>query len=181
MKKVSSMTLEIFPHVYLQTASWDAIEKGEKLVEGSTYSFLTSIVFTAFALEAYINEMIKEKFPDTWENLERKSSHEKLSKLCKLESFELNYREKPFSIFQEIRDFRNSIAHSKPERYNGNVEFNERGIPILPDWSLLEKCTSETAIRYYDETEKLIKLLQKELNIKTISLISPVRSSAWRV
>jgi hypothetical protein len=180
-KKASGLIHEIFPHIYLLSTGWDALEKGEKSEEGSVYSFLTAMIFTAFAIEAYLNEVSEEKFPNNWKDIERKSSHNKLLKLCQLENYEIDLKKRPFNRFKEIFDFRNSVAHAKkPEKYERDeIEFNERGIPKLPNWEVLENCNFQNAKEYLDDTEEMIAIPQQELKVETVSNFSGTRSSWW--
>ncbi len=181
-KKASGLIREIFPHAYFLNASWDALEKGKRFKEGSSYSFLASMLFTAFALEAYLFEVGEEKLFDDWKAIEYgKSPGEKLQLLCDSGKYQLDLSKRPFQTFTEIFKFRNHAVHAKPEKIEKDiVDLDERGRPKLPKSKWLEKCNLQNATRYYEDTDKMVITLHQELKVEAVSLISPERTTWWR-
>lgn len=181
VKKAGNLIREIFPHVYLLSAGWDAVEKGEQIEEGSAYSFLACMLFTAFALEAYLNEVGNEKV-DCWKEIERyKSPKDKLSLLCKLENYKPDLSKRPFQTFINAFKFRDLVVHAKPEKIERKeIKFAESGRPILPDSQWLERCTVTNAKIYIEDAEQIVKLLHQELDVKTIPFLSAERTTWWR-
>jgi hypothetical protein len=178
-KKAYVSVQEIFPHSYLLTGSRHELEQGENALEGGTYNFLASILFTAFALEAYLNAVGSEKIT-CWEEIERyKKTEEKLRLLCKSENYKLSLGTPPFNSFKKIFELRNKIAHSKPMKISGKtVELDERNLPKLSKW--MEECTLENATKYLDDASAMIEILHRELKVEGFGRFG-AGTASWRV
>jgi hypothetical protein len=96
--------------------SYCLLQAGKENPLGSDHQFRASLVFTAFALEAYLNHIGGLEFK-SWESLERKLSPEnKLTLLCEHLGIVTDFSRRPWQTVGEILGFRNALAHgrSKP-------------------------------------------------------------------
>jgi hypothetical protein len=112
-------------HTYseLWHASRCVLESGLEQPKGSTWQFLSSIVLTAFTLEAYLNHVGARTF-DCWKHLDRLSPLSKLELLCETlgVKFEDGPGARPLQTVAKLLDFRNTIAHGRSEEIKGKPE-----------------------------------------------------------
>jgi hypothetical protein len=88
-------------------------------LKGSNWQFLSSILLTAFAFEAYLNHIGPHAFT-CWCEYERYAPLQKLDLLCiKLEVSCLKC-ERPIQTIKKLFDFRNTMAHGQSETLKPN-------------------------------------------------------------
>lgn len=87
---------------------------GNENSKGSYHQFLGSIVFRAFALEAFLNHVGEELFA-SWRDLERLSPKGKLNVIAEKVGLVPNYGAMPWQIEPKLTAIRNKIAHGKNE------------------------------------------------------------------
>jgi hypothetical protein len=151
---------------------WDASEcvlaAGMKQPHGSSSQFLSSIVLTAFAFEAYLNH-VGPQVLSCWGGLERRlSPNSKLQLLCETLKVSLpgTTRKRPRKTICELFKFRNTLAHGRSKTITlqpKSVDVDELGAyradRLLSDWEqLIEDC--EFAKRAREDVEAVLKLLQ---------------------
>lgn len=91
------------------------LENGKCDVRGSYYQFLGSLVFSAFAFEAFLNH-IGENLFSSWPELERKLSHRaKLALIAERLNFAVDYGRQPWQTVPKLFGFRDKVAHGKNE------------------------------------------------------------------
>lgn len=158
-------------HTYseLWHASHCVLESGLEQPKGSTWQFLSSIVLTAFAFEAYLNH-VGPKTIECWEHLDRLPPWSKFELLC--ETLEVKFPEgsgvRPLQTIAKLLDFRNTIAHgrsveikSKPkvrladDRLDAYLEQQP-----LTDWERLIQ-NSDFAQRAREDVEAVLTKLQE--------------------
>jgi len=112
-------------HTYMELwhASECVLEDGERERPGSSFQFLSSIVLTAFALEAYLNH-VGPRVLSSWDGLERSSSPlSKLDLLCEVLKVQLPGKDRrPLQTITELFKFRNTLAHGRTEVLEPDAE-----------------------------------------------------------
>ncbi len=78
------------------------------------------VVFTAFAIESYINTIGYENI-SSWNEYERKPWRKKLKLIHEYSGAVLNWEEEPFVFANDVFNVRDKFAHGKPERVLGPV------------------------------------------------------------
>lgn len=82
--------------------------------KGSFHKYLASILFRAFALEAFLNHLGEEQFK-CWADLERLSPKAKLNIIAENAGVEPKYGSMPWQIVPKLIAIRNKVAHGKNE------------------------------------------------------------------
>jgi hypothetical protein len=146
------------------------LEAGQQRATASTHQFRASLVFRAFALEAFLNWLGPQLIPH-WNYLERLKPREKLDLLNDLIHVTPDYGSRPWQIVKELFAFRNYLAHGKPESLNADTmeDLNEvldwkLGQTILAVWELF--CTEENAVSAREDVEKIADLLYERADVK---------------
>jgi len=98
------------------------------------------VVFAAFAIEAYLNSIGARKIT-FWDELERLPWKKKVEILHKQAGSKPDWGKEPLQFAKEVFEFRDKLAHGKPERVLGPVfnDANEAGRlqdlgKLRPDW-----------------------------------------------
>ncbi|MCF8151648.1 MAG: hypothetical protein K9K30_14105 [Burkholderiaceae bacterium] len=97
-------------------AASNLLRLARSVEEGSFYWSMASIVFSAFAYEAFLN-MIGQKVLTTaeWKKIDRASCKEKHQLLLKKLELTSDLSSEPESTLVELFEFRNRIAHGREE------------------------------------------------------------------
>jgi len=90
------------------------LRAGQQHPRGSAHQFRASLVFRAFALEAFLNWMGQHLIAH-WNYLERLKPIEKLTLVAGLTHVSIDYGARPWQIVRELFAFRNYLAHGKQE------------------------------------------------------------------
>jgi hypothetical protein len=134
---------------------------------GASWQFLSSIVLTAFAFEAYLNH-VGAQVLSRWASLERRSPYSKLQLLCEALKVSLpgTKDERPLQTVSQLIGFRNTLAHGHTETINPEpkkVDIDEleahRAERLLSNWEQLIE-TSDFAKRARTDVEVVLKLIQ---------------------
>lgn len=171
-KRIALVTKEreVRVHAELWYTANFLLEAGQRELEGATHQFRASLVFRAFALEAFLNWIGKQLIPH-WEYLERLSPRQKLDLLLDLVSVQPNFGERPWQIIKELFGFRNDIAHGKPENIRSEAEEKVDGLLdsklgefIRTDWEKF--CTEANAVRAMEDVLEIVTIVYEKANLK---------------
>src|SRR4051812_7290281 len=145
------------------------LKAGQKDRKGSTHQFRASLAFRAFALEALLNWIGQQLIPH-WRYLQRLSPKEKLDLLTDLIKVMPDYGSRPWQVVKQLFDFRNDIAHGKPQKLTSETiedldEFLDRklGVTIQTEWERF--CSEENAIRAMEDVEEIANILYEKADI----------------
>lgn len=143
-------------------ASYVMLEITSEITEGQYYTIMSSILFSAFSFEAYLNHLGSKRIP-FWDEIESIRVLDKYNVLAKQFSINPDYGRKPYQILKELFKFRNSLAHGKSKilTYSAVVDATVNVHDYEPHEHWEEFCTLENAKLVRVEIEKLIT----ELNI----------------
>ena len=156
---------DVRTHAELWHTSNCLLNAGQKEATGSTHQFRGSLVFRAFALEAFLN-WLGHRLMAHWKYLERLKPREKLDLLTDLTHVTTDYGSRPWQIVKDLFDFRNDIAHGKPENLTSETfedldDFldGKLGEHIQTDWEQFG--TEENAVKAKEDVEKIATVLYK--------------------
>lgn len=115
-KAVVSKKRVVHTYAELWHASGCVLAAGLRDERGSSWQFLSSIVLTAFAFEAYLNH-VGSSVLRTWDELERLPPLAKFNLLCELlgVTFPKGKSSRPLQTVIELLAFRSAIAHGRSE------------------------------------------------------------------
>jgi len=154
----------IYTYVYLNIAADWAFEQAEGTEEGRFYNCMSSIILSAFCIEAYLNHIGSKLLP-YWDEEFRKglSIRNKLKIICHHLNLAPDYLRRPFQSFRHIVKYRNLLAHAISEKTSENgiqmVRDDERAKYPETWW---EKHTNlQTAKRWLADTESIITEIHK--------------------
>ena len=156
--------------VHMYSELWHAsdcvLKLGLKEREGSTWQFLSSIVLTAFAFEAYLNH-VGPKTIEGWERIDRRQYRLKFGCLRKalLVEFEGGFGKRPLKTIAELFKFRDTMAHGRSDNVSkfttqladGSLEAFLWQQP-LTEWEELIKSSEFANLAREDVHAVLIKL-----------------------
>ena len=174
------------PSPWLIRTARNAAEKASSTKEGSFFESLTAILFSAFALEAYLNESLSRLLNrHTYEAVERLSFKKKIAFLRTELGLPNNWGEAPLKRLSSLVNIRNNWVHGKPEILTIDV--------ILPSGESLSSehidsdmetvCTPKEALAYVSSVEAFCdecfnsnpeKLSQLGMHAATVTIGSPV-------
>jgi transcription-repair coupling factor (superfamily II helicase) len=106
---------EIRTYAYLYMASRDALDTATQTEEGQFYKIITSLVFSAFTLEAYINHIGEERI-EIWEEIESVKTLSKLKIIYNNLGLQYDNSQRPIQTVIELFKFRNLMAHGRTEK-----------------------------------------------------------------
>ena len=118
--------------------------------EGSSHCRVSAVLFSAFAVEAYLNHIGEDQLP-FWEFVERKLSwSDKLRLIGSQFGLNIEDGKRPFQTVKKVFAFRDKLAHGKT--HHGKIDTRKRGEPPMdPEW--LSEFTSDAAVkRALDDT-----------------------------
>jgi hypothetical protein len=129
--------------------------------EGCYFSWLGSLLLSAFAFEGYLNYLGRKLFP-SWDSFERSLGPEAKTRLL-ADKIKLRLEEdkQPFQTIKALITFRNNVAHLKPdelkEEYQTETIDFKAFEPIKSD---VEKfCNEANARRGIEDVERMMQLL----------------------
>lgn len=147
-------------------------DQGATKPEGSSYQFMTSLIFSAFTLEAYLNHVGMQLFK-CWSYIERKLSPEqKLHLIAEKLEIEVDKGKRPFQTIIELMHYRNALAHGKPETLSEEDIVQEKKAreilfnPLEPKWQ--EKCDHKNAKRAIEDVDEVLHLIHESAGLNDI-------------
>lgn len=150
----------VVPYVYLFKAAQFALERAESGKDNPFFDCMSTILFSAFSMEAYLNHIGRAYFLKWEENFECLKPKAKLGLISQERMrASVDFSCRPFQSFNELFNFRNKLAHGKTEKVSlvSHQEITEYPLQPFTKWEKL--CTLETTKRLYDDTQKMIRIL----------------------
>ena len=159
-----SSTRDIYTYVYLYHAANFSMEQAVASEEGRLYNCMSSIILSAFCIEAYLNHIGRELLP-YWDDdiIKDISPSNKLKIICHHLDLQVDFSHRPFQAFKSVFKFRNLMAHGKSatlsEKRIQNVRDGER--PKFPEIWWEKQCQLGTAKQLLTDTESMIVKIHK--------------------
>jgi hypothetical protein len=152
----------VFTFAFLSGAAYHAISDGKARREGSFFEWMTAAVFSAFALEAYLNHLGPQRFK-CWEELERLSLEAKLSLILEDLGKHPSFSRRPFQTIKVLLRLRNALAHGRTELVEEetiqHLLAGER--PRYPAATWEKLCTERDAARFHEDSVAVIQQLDE--------------------
>ena len=148
-----------FTYKYLHDFALFSIDQAQQFEgedESKLYFYVSSILFSACCIEAYLNHVGKQLFP-FWDDLERGlDTKGKLQLIAHHENVKapLDFSRAPDQSLYTLRKIRNSIVHSKTRERSTTRHVGESTPTLMPEWE--EACTQENARRLLDDVKDII-------------------------
>jgi len=152
------------------SASYVILEKAKEAPAESRYQLMASLIFTAFALEAFLNHIGQNIFK-CWEELEKLSPSGKLNLIAEKLEIEKDDGKRPFQTVIELFRFRNEVAHGKTVYLK-----SEEQIIVVDDkleqhmqeslqtpWQ--QYCNLKNAERAREDVEEICRIIHKTSGI----------------
>src|SRR5262249_49163540 len=146
LKARIEQTREVRTYAELWEASAVVFKAGLQKGTVPRWQFLSSILLTAFAFEAYLNH-VEPKVVKGWKKLEKKrlSPKVKLDLICEVLEIELPKR--PRQTIKKLIKFRNTLAHGRSGELEAPTQFvpvtdidqHFKQNPLRTDWQMLIK------------------------------------------
>ncbi len=134
--------------------------------EGRFYDYMASIVFSAFAMESFMN-YLGAKFFANWSAKERKLSRDKRQrKIYDYLNFKPDKAKRPYSTIEEIFVFRDSLAHAQRIVLCDTPESTQEDLKT--DWE--KYCTKENAAKAKKDIVNVMDELNKLAGFGDFSL-----------
>ena len=148
----------ILTYSYLNEAADFSLEQAIASEEGSFYNCLSSIVMSAFCLEAYVNHVGMDRFED-WD--EWAPPLNKLRRVAEDLDITVHYGRKPFQSIKLTNQFRNWMAHGRTDvlQFSYTERRPSRGKVEHPGARWQEMCTEKNAKRFLEDLEEVVCLI----------------------
>lgn len=144
---------------YLHSAADWALKQAEGTEEGRFFNCMSSIILSAFCIEAYLNHIGSELLPYWDEDIKKGLSiKNKLTIICHHLNFAPDYSRPPFHSFKDIIKYRNLMAHAITEKvtYKGTQTVRDYEKVQLPETWWEKHTNLKDAKRWLDDTESMI-------------------------
>jgi hypothetical protein len=106
---------------YLKRRIDERSKKGDR--DGIGLDIMACLTIIAFSFEAQMN-FLGFKLIQKWE--ERKPYLYKFQRVAKRLNVTVDYNSRPHSTVKELKEFRDTLAHGKPEEIKGEKELREK-------------------------------------------------------
>lgn len=151
--------------------SYYTLEQAKKESEGSYFQIISSLIFTAFTLEAYLNHIGKKLF-SCWDELERSlSPQQKMNLITEKSKIVINYSKRPFQTAKQLLKFRNDVAHGKSVilkseniLFTSDLDFLNKKLPLEDEWQ--KYCSLDNAERAREDIENIMRQIHTASKIK---------------
>jgi hypothetical protein len=156
-----------FTWKYLDESALFLIRQAKKLDKGDEsvfYYCMSSILSSAFCIEAYLNHVGKELFP-FWDDLEKRlNTKGKMQLITHHESVKaiLDFSRRPDQSLETLRKFRNLLVHGKTTERSIKRHIGEDTSSLMPYWE--ELCTLENAERFLSDVEDMISKIHGRMH-----------------
>ncbi|MBU0707909.1 hypothetical protein KKG41_06070 [Patescibacteria group bacterium] len=179
-KYIQSTKRTICAHADLFNTAFELFLRGKENKRGSIHLFRASNVFTAFALEAFLNHAGEEVFSKKWTELERSTPLGKLIILCEKLDIKIDWGESPWSTAKTIFKMRNACAHGRDQ-----TKKERKIITTIDKWYLLEgqweKLSTEGNVeRIQKDITKIMEMIWKKLGKNEGILFDIGPQVTWR-
>jgi hypothetical protein len=155
---------------YLKRRIDERSKKGDR--DGIGLDIMACLTIIAFSFEAQMN-FLGFKLIQKWE--ERKPYLYKFQRVAKRLNVTVDYNSRPHSTVKELKEFRDTLAHGKPEEIKGEKEETitreelERRDLLKAEWQ--KSLTEEFLGLAYDDTESIWRQF---LELSCLSIIDTI-------
>lgn len=138
------------------------IKKGNENAQGSRYTNMAALLFSAFTFEAYLNHLGQQRI-EFWSRIDSMRVMDKYACLCKNLGISPDFSKRPHQTLTALFHFRNSVAHGRTQIIKNKKAVSFKDDPWFhspkADWE--EYCTGKNAKRAKKDVEIVIVELHK--------------------
>ena len=159
----------VHAHTALRAVSWYANELAKSNSQARLNHIVTSMLFDAFTIEAYLNHLGSLSF-SFWPPLKRRlSARDKLDVICDHLGLQPDFGSPPWQSMRFIFELRNLLAHAETEvvPFEGELDGEELILRKWPKAKWEEFLSVDRCQRYLDDTKAMIKVLATAAGIST--------------
>jgi len=155
----------VYPFNYYRAAARTLLEEARENPEGSTFKFLAAMLFSAFALESYLNHLGGLRCKG-WDVCERRlGPKEKLVLVAAHIGAKPDLGRRPFQTFGELFKFRDLSVHARVSSTTVTGLWAEdkpdsESIFLRTNWT--EQITLDKAERFFEDTRAMLDWLYRE-------------------
>ena len=169
-KVVTTKERQVRTYAEMWHTSRCLLKKGQDERLGSKHQFMASLVFTAFALEAYLNHVGAKLFK-SWNDLERLGPKEKLNVIAERVGLDTDHGTRPWQVMKDLFGFRNDIAHGKTTQIVTREEvpfhkYKEESVPVFAATKWEKYCTQRNAERAREDVEAIVHAIHSASGIQ---------------
>lgn len=141
----------------LNQASYVMLEITSEISGGQYYTIMSSLLFSAFTFEAYLNHLGAKKI-SFWNEIESIRTMNKYEVLTKYLGIEPDYGRRPYQMIRDLIKFRNALAHGKSKilRYSNVVDASVEIEELAPREHWEEFCTLENAKNVRNDLKEIV-------------------------
>jgi hypothetical protein len=160
---------KVITYVSLWSASEALLSRGQEDERGARFLFMSSLVFSAFALEAFLNHIGEHVFA-SWKDLELLPPGGKVNVICERLGLVPDWGALPWQIVPEIVILRNKVAHGKNElhRFEETVPLDgyETRLHEFLAVKWQEQATEANAERVHAQLKRLFEIIHSRSDIE---------------
>lgn len=157
-----SKTRDLNTYVEMWRTSYWTLVQAEKEYSGSYFQIMSSLVFTAFTLEAYLNHIGKHVF-SYWDDIEQLAPQKKMNIIAEKLGIRMDKGKRPFQTIGDLLKFRNDVAHGKSTTLSSDKVIHALELedtkymhePLEEEWE--RYCTLDNAKRAREDVEDILK------------------------
>lgn len=152
------------PHAYLSNCAYCMLEFAKTTEYGKTHYLWSSLLFSAFSIESYLN-YLGEKYISFWPEIDTIATVKKIKVACKYKNLEVNWGQRPFQTIIDLFSFRNKIVHAKPIVLTGKETLQEEDFgcfEVIDSWEKYPTITN--ASRAKSDTIAIMEILKNAYN-----------------
>lgn len=125
-----------------------------------------SILFLAFALESFINEIAIECCKEEFDSIDKLSALDKWDIIPKLAIHKRLFKkgEEPYQSIDRIFDYRNLFAHFKPQFKDESAK----------DYQKMRKVDHALTRKLFNNAVLVMRIISKEFNIQTMDWLEDI-------
>lgn len=151
MKKIK-VTRELNENTYLHAIAINQIEQAKKEQDGQRFRWIVpAMAFSVFRVEAICNVFGSQLFSH-WSHFESTSFVGKVAMISESLGLTVDFSVEPWQTINKMKDFRNTLAHAKPQKVTKIYEVTENHPEhlLIPDGkkTILSFSNIETASRF---------------------------------
>lgn len=156
---------EVKSYAYMRMAASHSLKCAIDNEEGSFYQFMSSLMFSAFTLEAYMNHLGSAKI-EYWNEIESIRYLDKLKVLYLNLGLEFDKSRRPLQTIISLVKFRNLMAHGKTENITATTVINTPTPSYEQKYGAMEAtwekfCNAVDAQKVFDDVSEIVELLNK--------------------
>jgi hypothetical protein len=178
-------TRQVYPWVLLwNRCRWSHEDAGG--ADESQYLHLISMLLCAFTLEAFLNHLLRFKYPGDWRSFESESTpDEKLDEVARLLNLDPEKGVRPFQTFHDIFQFRNDLVHAKPVTLEDTFDFpiheflTGEETPPFPLTKWENSLTVDRATMFFEDTAAMMLVLYSHADLGEDPLGDSFSRTSW--